>query len=373
MGRFRALLSQIAHPIHPEKRRSSNRQPSPPDEANLPDYETPQDLYPNLTPESLEPLSPVYSLIIDSIFDLRPSIVLSLSKSLYDRYLPRLYTDVTLRPNSFDGLWRSWQRGCAEDNSTIRAYKQSKVLHVMDKDSAFTVCTITCGDQPVFLPHSNLFPNVTKIELGWDVFVCQGDKGLYYMYLEFASQFGNQLKQGMLEELVLEILDSVNGPTRRQTLLEFDEGLKSKSIICILNGDWVPTRSDKAIGRGEHSLRIPMITPELKYAETIKMVIPKRLGPGDIEHLLYHLKKLYHDEQTMQETHQWNNDTNGKFKVEYWVYDAHDMKQSIEGRLKERNKDDIFSWMSDRVDFKEIDDENIGLDWSIVWRKLKGK
>ncbi|WVW78125.1 hypothetical protein I302_100076 [Kwoniella bestiolae CBS 10118] len=359
MTRFRSFFKRLVHPHSPS---SHDTHPS--------GYPTPVHLLPKwqdpyLNPKVFQRLLPVHHLIIDALFSLDPALVVLLSQPLYDKYIPILYKDITMRPYAFSGLFRTYSRGCEDDNNTIRAYKHTEILHLMDRSNAFQIGTITCGDQPAFVPHSDLFENVRKIDMAWDVYLAQGEENLYYMFVDFASKLNEQLRDGTVEELVVEIKDGSRMVNHRKLIQEYEEGIKPKHITFIITQDFIPNNDNK---RHNGSLCVNMVPVTLKHAQLVRFVVPRSLGLYDHTCFVYQLRVLYEDWKKLKDQNQL---VDRKVKLEYYVIGAESVKEGAYRDLRSNNRWDVLSWMEERVEFRELDQCEKELRWSRILEHVR--
>ncbi|WWD00897.1 hypothetical protein V866_007835 [Kwoniella sp. B9012] len=359
MPTLRSFFKRLVHSSSPSSHQTNSSH-----------YPTPVHLLPKwvdpyFNPKVFQRLSPVHHLILDYLFLLEPALIVSLSNALYDKYIPILYHDITMRPYAFSGLFRTYSRGCADDNNTIRAYKFTEVLHLMDTSNSFQISTVTCGDQPVFVPHSNLFENVKKIDLGWEVYLAQGDESLYWMYIDFASKLGEQLKEGVVDDLIVEIKDGSRMVDHRKLIRQYEQAVKPKAITFLVTQSFKPNDANK---RTNNSLCVNMIPIDLKYTQIVRFLIPKTLGMYDHICFTYQIKVLYQDWKKLKDQ---NHLFDTKLKIEYYLIAAENVKEMVIRDFQTEQRWDLLSWMGEKVEYKELGELEGDLRWSKLWEGAK--
>ncbi|WWC59785.1 uncharacterized protein I303_102347 [Kwoniella dejecticola CBS 10117] len=355
MGRLSALLNRFSSPRDPGRgiehiaESASQRQMA---ETRKSDRE--------LTPQAFQALSPIHDDILEALYQTSPRLVLCLSKQLYAKYIPKLYSNITINSDSIAGLWRTYSSGNWKDNNTIRAYKHTKTLHILDINSAHQICTITTGDQPVYVPHSDLFENTKQVEIAWEVYLNQGDKEQYYMYIDFARQLGRQLREGTVEDLVLEIKDGSTAINNHRSIIrEIDLGIKAKAITLLLNPD---------IGeRHDRTMKLPIIPPDLRFAKKIRYEYTSELDTTAIEHLGHHIKKLSNDWKTIKEKTGWINE---EIKIEYCVLNGDEVEERVNRWLRSTGNSYLLGWKDSRVEILDLAKVKDDLRWSTVMQRM---
>ncbi|TYJ54515.1 hypothetical protein B9479_004839 [Cryptococcus floricola] len=105
---------------------------------------------PSAAVETLEALHPVHHRILDELFRLRPSVVVTLNKYCYDFFLPRLYGKVDLNAHILPATVKSFLHGLSISNGR--------------KEDAFKHVREICFYFPplVYVPKGNKLPDGTR-------------------------------------------------------------------------------------------------------------------------------------------------------------------------------------------------------------------
>ncbi|ODO03272.1 hypothetical protein I350_06122 [Cryptococcus amylolentus CBS 6273] len=106
--------------------------------------------HPSAAVETLEALHPVHHRILDELFRLKPSVVVTLSKYCYHFFLPRLYEKVYLNAHILPATVESFLHGLSISNGR--------------KDEAFKHVREICFYFPplVYVPKGNKLPDGTR-------------------------------------------------------------------------------------------------------------------------------------------------------------------------------------------------------------------
>ncbi|WVQ98340.1 hypothetical protein IAU59_005463 [Kwoniella sp. CBS 9459] len=330
---------------------------------------------PGLSVEEFPKLAPVHHVILDHLFSLRPQVVVSLSRWHYDHYIPLLYRHVTLNSSSFAGLFRTHARREPWDNRTIRAYRNhTKTLRIFDKWSAFNLCTITYGDQPVYVPHRDLFLNVTKIELCWDVVMLQVEERIYYLHSNIAGQLGQHLKEGMVEEMVIRMKGEQQRTGMNQAFIDFARICKPKVMTCLYGPTWGLDGDFKVYSTDPATSRIPVPPPHRQFAQTWRIVFAPRLGQGrDDRPIMQDIKSHLQVLCATNSSTGIATTRNGKLKIEYHIPRATTTRSRLIAELHEADKPEVVAWMERNTEFFEVDGRRLWLGWSDLWQNARGR
>ncbi|OCF71057.1 hypothetical protein I204_08293 [Kwoniella mangroviensis CBS 8886] len=282
MPRLRSFFKRLVYPSSPSSH-----------ETNSSHYPTPVHLLPKwvdpyFNPKVFQRLSSVHHLILDYLFLCKPALIVTLSQALYDKYIPILYHDIIMRPYAFSGLFRTYSRGCEDDNNTIRAYKFTEILHLMDT-----------------------------------MYLAQGDESLYWMFIDFASKLGEQLKEGVVDELIVEIKDGSRMVDHRKLIRQYEQAVKPQVITFLVTQPFTPNDDNK---RTNNSLCVNMFPIDLKYTQIVRFLIPKALGVYDHTCFTYQIKVLYQDWKKLKDQkHLFDT----KLKIEYYLIGAENVKEMV--------------------------------------------
>ncbi|WVR09798.1 hypothetical protein IAU60_006874 [Kwoniella sp. DSM 27419] len=314
-------------------------------------------------------LEPVHDRIMDELFHLDPSAVVPLSKFHHRHYIPKLYRDVVLVNGSFDGLFRSYERGCHLDNGTMRAHQHTRTVRLYDQWVGYTACGVHGGDQPVWIGQSNLFEHATRLEISWDIYINQADEDQYYLYLNIARHIGGLLRDEtlppILQDLVV-LMEPASLTSSDTTTLALDgwvKGCRPEVFTCVMG----------PITRiGFEPIHLPIPSAQVDWTRTrlVRFVIAKgsQHSPGiSHEDIVEHIRLIQKARYTNR-----SKRASAPPRVEYHVQHAPKFQHEVTWRLESAKHDHALRWMNDHITFCELDEDTLGLGWSDLWTQAKG-
>ncbi|WVF69502.1 hypothetical protein IAT40_004279 [Kwoniella sp. CBS 6097] len=377
MEQFRKLKQRIAFPSRHRAKVSTSAADEPPLDP-MKGIKLPP-LKPSV--QEFAHLEPVHRLIMDHLFHLTPKKVVSLSRWHYDHYIPVLYRHVTLNSSSFAGLFRSYGRGEPWDNRTIRAYRNhTKTLRIFDIWSAYNLCTLTYGDQPVYVPHKDLLTNVTKIELSWEVLMLQVQAQIHALHSNIAGQLGQHLREGMVEEIVIKMKGELDRTGLRKALEDFERECKPKTITCLYGPTWGLSENFEVYAPDPYTSRIPTLRSDCQYVQTLRIVFASRLGRGwddrpILQDLRSHIRTsaIAHSSINMEGNMRPVPKAPHKPKIEYHIPRAASTRARLVQMFTEEGKGEIVVWMDRNTEFFEVDGRTLWIGWSDLWQEARGR
>ncbi|OCF44774.1 hypothetical protein I317_01263 [Kwoniella heveanensis CBS 569] len=335
--------------------------------------------------EEFAKLQPVHQTIMDYLFLLRPQLVVSLSLWHYNHYVSILYRHVTLKPSSFAGLFRSYGRGEPWDNRTIRAYRNhTNTVRLFDKRSAYDLCTLTYGDQPVYVPHKDLFLNVTKIELSWEVMMLQVQAGIHYLHSNIAGQLGQHLKEGIVEEMVIEMQGALERSGMQKAIADLERECKPKMITCLFGPTWGLSEQFEVYPPDRYISRVPVFPKDVQYMKVLRIVFAPRLGKGwDDRPILQDIRNHVRSCAPTQfppipsvgtvGSASSIRRTNNQLKIEYHIPRAASTRAKLAEEFRKTSKHQIVAWMDNHTEFHEVDGRRLWIGWSDLWQEARGR
>ncbi|WVR09799.1 hypothetical protein IAU60_006875 [Kwoniella sp. DSM 27419] len=318
-------------------------------------------------------LIPVHDTILDALFQLSPATVLCLSRWHHDHYLPQLYRDVVLSERFFAPLLACHRDDAAPHARVVGAYKHTTTLRLYDRRVGSVIRSVVFGTEGNWTTHPNLFDNVTRLVISWEVFTHEASEDRAAWDDRAAGYLGVLLaykRPSPLRDLVF-LWGTRPSPTDRliEALYSWRE-CPARRITFVIGGLLRPWPSNLSLPRYSSVNESP--DPPHSTPEVLRFVLVGNQEQHEVtpDLMIQHIRDAASHRDAVTRLARlsvaWSRPAPPTTRVEFHVQEVDRWASKLTWEGDEHAERDR-SWMEEYVDFCELDMEALDLDMGELW------